>query len=392
MVFEGKSSEIRESDLRGLIENKVPEGKTLEYKSKLPGNSDGDKKEFLADVSSLANASGGYLLYGISETSGIPIDILGCPVRDGDAVVRRLDNMVRDGIEPRLPMVSIDTIKLATGNLVIVIEVGSSWAGPHMVVFQNHGRFYSRNSAGKYQLDASELRLAFAASESARERVQSFRLGRLSKVIAGETPVKLCSQRALILHLFPLGSATGFARYDTAVLEQKRGELRPLYAAGWSHRHNFDGFVTFVAAEDGATHSYLQVFRDGAIEAVESGMIEPWDERLEIPSLKYEQELIEALPRLLSTQKGLGAGVPIVAMLSLVGVKGYRMAVDPRRRFVRDQPCIDRDVLAVQPLLLDSFEVDPASALRPAFDEVWNAAGWPRSLNYDESGVWRPDT
>jgi len=39
-------------DLRQLAENNVIEKKTLEYKSQLPGNTDLEKKGFLADVSS----------------------------------------------------------------------------------------------------------------------------------------------------------------------------------------------------------------------------------------------------------------------------------------------------------------------------------------------------
>lgn len=59
--------EITEEDLQALIDNSVLESKSIEYKQSLPGNSDSEKKEFLADVSSFANASGGDLIYGIIE-------------------------------------------------------------------------------------------------------------------------------------------------------------------------------------------------------------------------------------------------------------------------------------------------------------------------------------
>jgi hypothetical protein len=55
---------IEESDLQALVDNQVSEHKTIEYKEALLGNADGDKKEFLADVSSFANESGGdYRVY-----------------------------------------------------------------------------------------------------------------------------------------------------------------------------------------------------------------------------------------------------------------------------------------------------------------------------------------
>jgi predicted HTH transcriptional regulator len=59
--------QIEKSDITGLITNEVRENRMLDYKEKLPGSSDSEKTEFLADVSSFANAAGGYILYGIRE-------------------------------------------------------------------------------------------------------------------------------------------------------------------------------------------------------------------------------------------------------------------------------------------------------------------------------------
>ena len=60
-------SEIVSSDFLNLIENEVPESKTIEYKQALNLKTDSEKKEFLADISSFANTSGGDLIYGIAE-------------------------------------------------------------------------------------------------------------------------------------------------------------------------------------------------------------------------------------------------------------------------------------------------------------------------------------
>jgi predicted HTH transcriptional regulator len=56
---------IDKTHIESLVTNEVPEGRTIEYKQALPGGNDVAKKEFLADVSSFANASGGDLLYGV---------------------------------------------------------------------------------------------------------------------------------------------------------------------------------------------------------------------------------------------------------------------------------------------------------------------------------------
>lgn len=106
---------ISEADLQYLLGNKVREGKDIEYKRSFPGNAESDKKEFLADVSSFANTNGGHLIYGIEETGGVPTAIPGLTLPDLDAAIQRLDNLIRDGLQPRLTGVQIEPVPLASG-------------------------------------------------------------------------------------------------------------------------------------------------------------------------------------------------------------------------------------------------------------------------------------
>jgi hypothetical protein len=63
MPLEKPTDSLLESDLQELITNGVTERRTIEYKEALPGSNDEAKTEFLNDVSSLANAAGGSLVY-----------------------------------------------------------------------------------------------------------------------------------------------------------------------------------------------------------------------------------------------------------------------------------------------------------------------------------------
>src|ERR1039458_8242927 len=95
-------NDIAEADLAALISNGVAEGRTIEYKRILPGNSDADKKEFLADTSSFANTGGGDLVYGMDEVGGLPTHIVGIQATDLDAEIRRLDSILAAGLAPRI--------------------------------------------------------------------------------------------------------------------------------------------------------------------------------------------------------------------------------------------------------------------------------------------------
>jgi hypothetical protein len=91
---------ISESDLIEQISAGVPEGVFVDYKREMYGRSDADAKEFLKDISSFANTAGGHLIIGVDEAAGIPTGI--AAVRgDPDQDLQRLENLARDGIEPR---------------------------------------------------------------------------------------------------------------------------------------------------------------------------------------------------------------------------------------------------------------------------------------------------
>jgi hypothetical protein len=61
--------------------------------------------------------------------------------------------------------------------------------------------------------------------------------------------------------------------------------------------------------------------------------------------------------------------------------------VDPRARGDLAHP-IDRDELIFPEVVADGYEADIPTLIKPTFDALWNAAGWPRSLSYDANGRW----
>ena len=370
---------IERSDIDSLVSNQVTEGKTLEYKEKLPNNSDNDKKEFLADITSFANASGGDILYGIKEkrddngnSTGIPEIACGLEGINADAEIRRLDNIIRDGIAPGISGIHIKSIEGFTKGLMVVVRIPKSWASPHMVTFQNSSRFYSRNSAGKYQLEVSEIRSAFALSETLPEKVRRFRDDRIAKIIADETPAQLDHCPKIVLHILPIAAFDPVTRLDTTVLTDKKEKLSPIYTAGWSSRYNFDGFLTYSNSGGRPTcQTYFQIFRNGAIEAVEASILsEELSRKKEILSLVYEREIISALDRYLKLEQELGFEPPIFILLSLLGVKDYTMAVDRSRFLFLDPKLIDRDVLLLPDIIVEDYESKASDILRPAFDAV----------------------
>ena len=68
MAFEGRElNEIKIEDIQFLIDNQMTEDISLEYKSQCWERNDEGTREMLRDISSMANAKGGYIILGIEE-------------------------------------------------------------------------------------------------------------------------------------------------------------------------------------------------------------------------------------------------------------------------------------------------------------------------------------
>lgn len=162
--------QITKADIESLVENEVGEGKNIDYKLELPGRSDGDKKDFLADVTSFANSGGGDIIFGLRErvdgegkNTGIPDEAVGLPDVNLDQETLRLESSIREGIAHRIP--GIQPLKEIVGfpsGSVFILRIPKSWASPHMITFQNTSRFYSRTSNGKYQMDVMKFERRFS--------------------------------------------------------------------------------------------------------------------------------------------------------------------------------------------------------------------------------------
>ncbi len=386
-----KIDDINKNDLDALVTDGVTEGRTIEFKQELPGNSDGEKKEFLADVSSFANAAGGDLIFGIEDTGGVASAIPGLAGFDKDKEVLRLEQSILNGLEPRIPGLRFHAVEGFSNGPVLILRIPNSWASPHMVTFKGTSRFYTRNNAGKHQMDVGEIRGAFTASEALPERIRRFRDERLGKIVAEETPVRLFDCAKIVIHVLPAQSFTQPPSLDMADLLNDFGKLPILGYGGGERRLNLDGLLTFASSTDGECFGYSQLFRNGAIETVDSTTLHPESDDDKTIAPVYEQFAKNCARQFLDFQRNLGLSTPVFIFLSMIGVAGFTMWVRGRSpRFGKEYNKIDRDILLLPDVMVEDFEAEMDQVLRPTFDAVWQSSGFPRSQNYDEDGNWDP--
>lgn len=376
---------MTEAHVNAMVADQVTEDSYLDLKRDLPRLDGGGRHEFLADVSAFANSSGGDLVYGIDEDGEGRAAAVVAQAGNADEEARRFQDVLMNGVEPRLPGLQVQAVQVA-GGFVLVVRVPQSWAGPHRVKSNQH--FYIRENGRKRQLDVPEVRGLFLRSDHQAQRVRDFRTERLGKLLAGEAPHLLVPGVRLVGHFVPTQAALGTVQVDP--IPYMRGRALPVLSTTIpGARVNADGALVVRNPRPEGTHGYSQLFRNGYFETVKVYPT-PAEGRVGLGSLAYEEQFIALLARLREEYTHLGVGTEMTCMVSILDADRAELGFERWRYMLDDhQGFFDRKTLVLPDVLLPA-ESTPAQALKPVFDLVWQSAGMERSGNYNADGEWAP--
>jgi hypothetical protein len=287
--------------------------------------------------------------------------------------------MIREGIRPPVIGVQSVRIQLSNGSVAIVMHIPKSWNPPHQVTYQNAFRFYGRGTNGKYPLDVDELRSVFSLSASAAERLKLFRIERIAKIVAGDTPLPLENGPKMITHVLPLAAFTSRSVVDLNLVWHDPSSLVGLLQAGGSPLFNVDGLLLGTHKANGSR--YVQVFRDGCVEVISDFSAEA-NQKASLLCPAFERTISTELRHAKFLFECLGVAPPIVVMLTMTGMKGWKIAT----QHSGSAGTFDRDPIFIPELVLERFDGHNQDEVKPLLDTVWNAAGSPCSPNYDAQG------
>ncbi|MCE8485537.1 ATP-binding protein [Bacteroides uniformis] len=117
------------ADLERLIENKIPESTTLEYKSSFATQNKKWKEELAKDISAMANSNGGVIIYGIREKEceggdSVPEKLL--PISNSDMSKDQLTQLISSNIQPVINGVEIIFIPYDAGAGFYIVTIPQS--------------------------------------------------------------------------------------------------------------------------------------------------------------------------------------------------------------------------------------------------------------------------
>lgn len=396
MIYDFPFKNIGINEIQNLVADKVRESANLDYKEHLACSSDQEKKEFLADISAFANTAGGILIFGIKEErdatnkpTGVPLAALGLANLNIDQEILRITAIIQNGLDPRVSGVEIRAIDGFDRGSVLILRVPKSLTSPHMVTLGGTSKFYARNSAGKYQLHAREIASLVLQTSQLPEKIRSFHQDRISKMIAGETPVRLRDRVTHTIHVVPVNVFAGMTDADISNVHTRLSEIKPPGAIRYEGRYNLNGYVSFAISDECLPISYVQLFRNGVIEiaTARADWVLP-DGRSYIPSSGYERYLIEDTKIAIGFLSKSEINPPVVIIPSIIGVKDSVFITHMNEHGLQKMYTFDEANLILPDVTVREYGEDLGRALRPAFDYLWQCGGFPRSGNYSADGYW----
>ena len=226
-------------------------------------------------------------------------------------------------------------------------------------------------------LDVQQLRASFAESEQIHEKIRRFRFDRINAIQTEETPISLEIGPKIMLHLVPQNFMESSIDINNPSILQR---LIPLsHSNGWNERLNFDGLLTFFQPSSVPLRgSYVQLFRNGSIEAVDSYTIK-MGEKIFLNTLEFK--LMRGINNYLQLLNRLGVTLPLVMMLSILNIKSFSA--------YGCEYTSDRANLIIEPFLIEKYDISMENFMHPIFNTLWNTFGWKESQSYDQEGNWK---
>jgi hypothetical protein len=388
--------DISVDHVRDLIARNVREDRTLDFKRELVLNHDG-RVDLLKDVTAMANASGGTLLYGAVEGAGddrgMIIDIAPMTLQV-DQFQSQIEGLFRESIDDRITGVMHRAFP-APGGWLYVIRVPASPLAPHMVKIRTtEPRFYLRGNTSNDPMTARQIRevtlrtsnafdRALAVIDQRTERLRE-RASRRDLLLRNHAEYNgLPDQIALhVIPVFPLPGGINFAvreNLDRLAGIPPFGRREPGVT-----RMRLDGLYCINEGNDPFPHAHALVLRSGGVEFQKFRIVDEIGHRGSLSRVVQIRGLEDDILSSLHVAEELTeAGfLPLPAVVSLrlfsVGGAGLLSPGFDLSAYRLEEPDVFLD-----PVLLYGWGDESTRASRGLFDTLWQSWGRWRSEHYD---------
>jgi hypothetical protein len=392
-----KADKLNEDDIKRLVQNKVQENKSLDYKKELKLDQDRDKKEFLFDITSMSNTDGGCLIFGIEEckdekgqNTGTPERIVGITIANYDKLSQQIEDIIKGNTEPCISNIALNPLTI-DGQKVLVIGVSKTLGLPIMVTFNSTNKFYRRRNSGKYSVDVYELNQMFMQNQVLKESAEKFRMQRIEKVRSGRVFPNLAIDTSFFIHIIPFNFQSEQTLDLTNAKHMDINEImKPMFVFSYSDMFNVDGYATWCGMGNPHIDAYDQLFRNGIYEVYSANLFEQRTITTEQKILcmygtSFIPDVLDKIANAFNVLKKFQIEPPFIIGISMFGMKGGVIHVTPNYspaiRIIGRPFLVDE--IYLPPIVIPTYEADIYSYLKPIFDIVWQAVSQNQSPSYN---------
>lgn len=364
--------DIKEKHISSLVEDAVAEDLYIEFKSETYGKNDEAKRELLSDISAFSNTQGGDLLLGVADQAGQASALPGINVADVDAEILRLESIIRDGLEPRVAGIRSRALRLTSGKLVIIMRIPASMIAPHRAVISKGGKFYRRNSAGKYEMDIQELRVAFAGEERLVNRLTAIHEEAVVAAKGRNMPFSIGALPAAVLSLTPLDYFRQMREVELDEFNSQQPYLKRPASTSWMT--TLEGTLIhglLNESGDPIVEGYAHTHRSGRVEAAwrlgGPRRISPQTEAQLVFVKQFEDGLCDQAMTAANRLIQVGISGPWFVAVTVLNIRGYNLHRDNFHG-----TAAYRDEAALPYSRLECITVE---TLTPVFNAFWRLYG-----------------
>jgi hypothetical protein len=291
-------------------------------------NTGKEKRELCKDISALANSQGGYLVFGIAETNGIPTSISG--IQFDDAAKQQLFQILTSGISPRVQNLFDREVPLCNGLKALILKIEPD-GYLHQVKY-NDNRYYKRTGTITIAMESSDVETFFRSTgPSTREKeVQEiiddyYDALKSKKYFKGIEGKGICA-----LAIVPEVPSINL---DLSRLPGNFNTLfEPIYYFSGSLSSEISGHSKFTFAcgtNDRVPYAVTEITGLGEVKAYNSSMLQSHydmqENRYDIPNIAYECKITTTFHRYLTSLKKCGVSGPFFIHTAMLNVQGYSM-------------------------------------------------------------------
>lgn len=387
-----------------LIEYKIPESKSIEYKRELDLEDlkkSNEKKEFLFDVAAFANAEGGVIFFGIDEeldgeNTGFPTEVYPIEVSNDDKFKQRLEDIIGNNFDPSFSHYKIHLIPYE-GKYIVALEIQKALGMPRMVKYKHTNKFYKRRSTGKYLVDTFELQNMFSEATQSRKAAEEWRKKRVREVRDKVFIKNLDIQGSLFLHILPIKSELEILDLTNQVKLWKLKNILenkfPSTDSGCGY--NFEGYLIedsyYRDVSKVLVENYFQLFRNGKIEfyskRCQIGRMSQEYNQNYIDANLFEKDIIAYINIALKIIELYEFQYPFIIFVSIFDLMHIKIK-HSNSNFGMNNQQINRNKLFLPPTIIYDRSIDIPLLMKPIFDIFWQAGGYARSGNF-EDGKWK---